>query len=81
MTDAEEASKLLNHPFISKFFAEAKNNYHRIIENTGYEQDGLRTDCYLMLRALNELEEVLKDYIRLGEVKEPKKIIGLKPIN
>lgn len=81
MTDAEEAHKLLNHPFISKFFLDTKNNYHRVIENTNYSQEGIREDCYLMLRALNELEEVLKDYIRLGEVKEPPKIKRLKPIN
>ena len=78
--DSEEASKLLNHPYLMKFFEEAKANYHRIIECSTHDQSLVREDCYYMLRAVNELEQVLEDYVRLGEVKEPKKIIGLKPI-
>ena len=68
----DEASKLLNHPMISDFFKETKDFYHRIIETSNFDEEDKRTDAYFMLRAVNELNETLKQFAAQGSIKQPK---------
>lgn len=77
----EEALKLLNNLAMIKFFEDAKEKYHQIIESTSYTQDELRTDCYLMLRSINELKNTLSEYAKFGEIKEVPQVKRLKPLD
>lgn len=77
----EEASRILNHPIVSKFFEEYRKKYHSIIENSLFAQDELRTDSYLMLRAINEFEQCLKDYVAMGEMKPQTIVRSLKSLD
>jgi hypothetical protein len=77
----DEASRLLNHPMITKFFAESKKKHHKIIESSLYHHDDIRMDSYLMLRALNELESCLNDYVSIGELPDAKVIKRLRSLD
>lgn len=77
----EEASKILNHPIVAKFFEEAKKKNHRIIETSKFSEEEVRTDAYLRICAINDLEECLKEYIAMGELKTNPIVKRLKSLD
>lgn len=66
------AKQLLNDPLMSKALSDIRATLYKKISESEFSQRNEREDCYMMLRAAEMFEGMLKRHINTGKAAEEK---------